>query len=45
MADYLLWNWWNTLTPDEQEAILRTVYKMQEENVWIEVNKDGLEDL
>ncbi len=35
MGEYKIWSWWNRLTEEEQEAILKQVYQMQEQGIWI----------
>ena len=38
--DYKYREWWNKLSEEEQERILKTVYIMQEQGIWEEVDDE-----
>jgi len=40
LKDLKYWSWWERLDVEEQETILKTVYQMQEQGIWIEVEDD-----
>jgi hypothetical protein len=40
VKDFKYWSWWEKLSPKEQEQIIKTVYQMQEQNIWEEVEED-----
>lgn len=39
LKDLKYWSWWEQHTPEEQERVLKTVYLMQEQNIWYEVDE------